>query len=66
MFSVKSTTPRGYFWLLVMLSMISVGLALLWSAQRDYQNFKTAQHEIMQESVSGTATQITPPECWHR
>ena len=59
MFSVKSTTPRGYFWLLVLLSMISVGLALLWSAQRDYQNFKAAQHEIMQESVSGTATQIT-------
>lgn len=55
---MKFALPRTYSWLLVVLSMISVGLALLWSAQRDYANFKTYQHEIMRESVTGTANQI--------
>lgn len=56
---VKSITSRTYSWLLVLLSMVSVGLALIWSAQRDYENFKVYQHEIMRGSVSGTANQIT-------
>ena len=55
---MKSAPRRTYSWLLALLSTISVGLALLWSAQRDYENFKTYQHEIMRESVTGTANQI--------
>lgn len=55
---MKFAVPRSYSWFLVWLSMISVGLALLWSAQRDYENFKAYQHEIMRESVTGTANQI--------
>jgi len=55
---MKHVTPRTYSWLLVLLSMVSVGLALLWSAQRDYENFKAYQHEIMRESVTGTSNQI--------
>lgn len=56
---MKSAPSRTYSWWLVLLSMVSVGIALLWSAQRDYDNFKTYQREIMRQSVTGTANQIT-------
>ena len=52
------TAPRSYSWLLVFITIISVGFALFWSAQRDYENFKTYQREIMRESVTGTSKQI--------
>lgn len=56
---MKSATSRVYFWLLAVLVMVSVGLVLVWSAKRDYENFKASQREIMQQSVIGAANQIT-------
>ena len=52
--------PKNIFSLLLLIVMLlTVSAVLLWNAQNSYREFQTYQKQVMQESVNGTAKEIT-------